>query len=180
MINSDTFIGPSFSIKNRFARVIWKFCYYIFFRLSPTPFHFWRAFILRLFGAKVGKHVHVYPNVDIWAPWNLTIGDYSGIGNRVILYSQGKIIIGEKVVISQGSHLCTGSHDYTKKGFPLITKPILIHNNVWIAAEVFIYPGITVNNGVVVGARSVVIKDLPEWMLCSGHPCIPIKSRILL
>ena len=179
MINSDTFSGPSFSIKNRFARVIWKIIYYFLFRPSPTPLHIWRVFILRLFGAKIGKGVHFYPRVDIWAPWNITVGNYSGIANGVILYSQGEIIIGEKVVISQGAHLCTGSHDYTQKGFPLYTKPIVIHSHAWIAAEAFIHPGVIIQTGVVVGARSVVISNLPEWMVCSGHPCVPIKSRSL-
>lgn len=177
MYNTDTRIGPSFSLKNRFLRVIWEISYFILFRFSPKPFHSWRSFILKLFGAKIGKGVHVYPGVKIWAPWNLSIGDFSGIANGVILYSQGIISIGKRVVISQGSHLCTGTHDYTEFGFPLRTKPILIKDEVWIAAEVFIHPGITINTGSVVGARSVVTKDLPEWMICSGFPCMPLRLR---
>jgi putative colanic acid biosynthesis acetyltransferase WcaF len=176
--NTDTRIGPSFSLNNRILRVIWGIIYLIFFRFSPKPLHSWRSFILRIFGAKIGKGVHVYPRVKIWAPWNLDIGDYTGVANEVILYSQGKITIGKRVVISQGAHLCTGSHDYEKASFPLFTKPINIKDDAWIAAEVFIHPGVTVNEGSIVGARSVVTKDLPEWMICSGFPCFPIKKRI--
>jgi putative colanic acid biosynthesis acetyltransferase WcaF len=175
--NTDTRIGPSFSLNNRILRVIWGIIYLFFFRFSPKPLHCWRSFILRIFGAKIGKGVHVYPNVKIWAPWNLYIGDFSGIANDVTLYSQGLISIGKRVVISQGSYLCTGSHDYTELGFPLITKPIFIKDEVWVAAEVFIHPGITINTGTIVGARSVVTKDLPEWMVCSGFPCKPLKLR---
>lgn len=177
MINQDTFTGASFSIRNRFARVLWNLVYAILFRWSPRPFHSWRAFLLRCFGAKVGKGVHVYPGVKIWAPWNLEVGDQSGIASGVILYSQGKISIGKRVVISQGSHLVAGTHDYTVVGFPLITKPIVIKNNVWIAAEAFIHPDITINEGCVIGARSVVTKDMPAWTVCAGHPCKPIKVR---
>ena len=177
MINEDTFTGPSFSRKNRFARLIWQTCATIFFRYSPQPLHGWRSFLLRIFGAKVGKGVHVYPKVKIWAPWNVVIADYSGIANGVTLYSQDKISIGHRTVISQGAHLVAGTHDYTLAGFPLITKPIVIHDHVWIAAEAFIHPGVTVGEGCVIGARSVVTKDMPGWMICSGHPCKPVEER---
>lgn len=132
---------------------------------------------MRLFGAKVGRGVHVYPGVRIWAPWNLDLGDQAGIADRVILYSQGHITIGRRTVISQGAHLCAGSHDYDKPGFPLITKPIVICDHAWVAAEVFVHPGVIVSEGAVIGARAVVNKNMPAWMVCAGHPCKPIKAR---
>lgn len=179
MHNQDTVTGASFSLKNRVLRVIWQFTSLLVFRYSPKPLHGWRAFVLRCFGAKVGKGVHVYPKVSIWAPWNLELGDACGIGNGVTLYAQGKITIGKRAVISQGAHLVAGTHDYTQLGFPLYTKPITIGDYVWVAADVFIHPGIRINEGSVIGARSVVTKDMPEWMICSGHPCKPIKERYL-
>jgi len=177
--NTDTYTGPSFSLQNRLARAVWNMVYWTLFWPSPNVLHFWRVFILRLFGATVGKRVHVYPGVKIWAPWNLELGDQCGIASGVILYSQGKITIGKKVVISQAAHLCAGTHDYTDPSFPLVTKPIVIMDHVWIAAEAFIHPGITIGEGAVIGARSVVIKDMPAWMICSGHPCISMKKREL-
>jgi putative colanic acid biosynthesis acetyltransferase WcaF len=180
MPNQDSHKGPSFSKSNRAARLLWNIVFKIFFRYSPTPLHSWRAFILKLFGAKLGKGVHVYPNVKIWAPWNLELGDESGIANGAIIYSQGKISIGKRCVVSQGAHLVSGTHDYSVAEFPLITKPITIGDYVWIAADAFIHPGIWIGNGCVIGARSVVIKDMPEWMVCSGHPCRPIKQRIMM
>ncbi len=121
----------------------------------------------------------MYPKVVIWAPWNLEIADGAGIANGAILYSQGKITIGKKAVISQGVHLCAGTHDFTREGFPLVTKPIVIGDQVWIAAEAFVHPGVTIGEGTVVGARSVVTKDLPAWKVCSGFPATVIKDRVM-
>lgn len=178
MHNVNTHIGPSFSFQNRLARLLWNVFYAIFIQFSPKPLHGWRVFWLRIFGAKIGKGVHVYPKVRVWAPWNLEICDYSGVGNGVNLYSQGKITIGRKVVISQGAHICAGTHDYTKPGFPLITKPIFIDDFAWIAAEAFVHPGVRIGEGCVIGARSVVASDMPAWTICSGFPCKPIKERL--
>jgi len=179
MVNKDTHTGASFSISNKLARIVWSVVYLFLFKYSPKPLHAWRSFILRCFGAKVGKGVHVYPVVKIWAPWNLILHDQCGIANGAELYSQGIITVGKKAVISQGSYICTGTHDYTKEGFPLYTLPITIGDNVWIAADSFIHPGVTIGNGSVIGARSVVTKDMPEWMVCSGFPCKVLKERVI-
>ena len=176
-INVDTHTGPSFSLRNRLGRIVWGLTSFLLFRFSPKPLHAWRSFLLRCFGAKVGHGVHVYPGVKIWAPWNLELEDESGIASGVILYSQGKITIGKRTVVSQGAHLVTGTHDYSDAGFPLVTKPIHIGNYVWIATEAFIHPGVTIGAGCVIGARSVVNRDMPAWMVCAGHPCKPLKAR---
>lgn len=178
MFNQDTLTGPSFSLKNRLARILWGLVYFFLFRFSPIPLHRWRSFLLQIFGAKVGKGVRVYPGVKIWAPWNLELADQCGVANGAILYSQGKITIGRRTTISQGAHLCAGSHDYTKPGFPIITKSIEIGDFSWIAAEAFIHPGVHIEEGCVIGARSVVTKDMPGWMICSGNPCKPLNKRV--
>src|SRR5690606_22132543 len=164
-------------LTNRIRRFVWNIIYTLFFRFSPIPFHGWRCFILRLFGAKIGKGVRVYPKVKIWAPWNLELDDYSSVANGSTLYYQGKIKVGFRTSVSQGVHLCAGTHDFTKYGFPLLTNPITIGDQAWIAAESFIHPGIIIGDGCVVGARSVVTKNMPDWMVCTGHPCKPIKIR---
>ncbi len=180
MHNKDTFTGASFSLSNRLARMIWGIVYAAFFRFSPRPFHGWRSFLLRLFGAKIGKGVHIYSGVKIWAPWNLEVKDEAGVGSGAILYSQARIVIGYRAVVSQGVHLCTGTHDYTKNGQPLIAFPINIGDRAWVAAEAFVHPGITIGEGTVIGARSVVTKDMPAWMVCAGHPCKVLKERIVI
>jgi putative colanic acid biosynthesis acetyltransferase WcaF len=177
MHNQDTFTGPSFSFKNRLARVVWNIACLLLFRFSPVILHGWRRFILRSFGARIGQGVHIYPKVEIWAPWNLDIDDETGVGNGAILYSQDRIVIGKRVVISQGAHLCTGTHDYLQPGYPLRTRPITVGDHVWIAAEAFIHPGIQIGTGAVIAARAVVHKDMPDWTICAGHPCKPLKPR---
>lgn len=177
MINVDTFSGPSFSFRNRVYRFIWGFVQASLFSMSPKPFFSFRAFLLRLFGAKIGKKVHVYNTVRVWAPFNLEVGDESGIGENVQLYSQGKIKIGKRVVISQNSTLCTGTHDYRFMGFPLVTKAIFVEDHVWIAEGSFIHPGKTLKEGSIVGARAVVTKTTLPWSIYAGNPAELIKKR---
>lgn len=177
METNNTYVGTTFSLKNRVGRVIWSIASVLLFRVSPKPLHSWRSFLLRCFGAKIGKAVHVYPGARIWAPWNLELADGAAVATGAILYTQGKITIGKKAVISQGAHLCAGTHDYNLPGFPLYTRPIIVGDQAWIAAEAFIHPGVTIGEGCVIGARSVVTRDMPSWMVCAGHPCKPIKER---
>ncbi len=177
MVNEVIHIGKNFSFRNRIGRILWSIVNILLFRFSPKPLHKWRAFLLRCFGAQVGKGAIVYPGAKIWAPWNLELAEEAVVANGAILYSQGKISIGRKAVLSQGVHLCTGTHDYNLPDFPLITSPIYIGDHAWIAAEAFVHPGISIAEGCVIGARSVVTKDMPAWMVCAGHPCKPIKDR---
>lgn len=177
--NVNTYNGPSFSLENRLARVLWDVVYLIFFRYSPKPFHFWRSFILRIFGAKVGRGAHIYPKVRIWAPWNLEIGNEVGVANEVDLYCQEKIVLEDRAIVSQRSYLCCGTHDFTKVGNPLYAKPIVIKANAWVAAEVFIGPGVVIGEGAVVGARSAVFKNVEPWTVVGGNPTKKIKERIL-
>tara|TARA_B110001454_G_C12664541_1_gene410985 strand:- start:838 stop:1269 length:432 start_codon:yes stop_codon:yes gene_type:complete len=137
-----------------------------------------RRFLLRLFGAKIGKKVIIRPSVKITYPWKLSIGDYSWIGDQVDLYTLGNIIIGKNVVISQKSYLCTGSHDYLKEDFSIFQKPITIQDQVWVASDVFIAQGITIGEGSIVAARSSVFKDIPSNKICAGSPVKIIRERI--
>ena len=169
--------GSPFPLSNRLRRSLWNLVWLLFFRPSARPLHGWRRWLLRVFGARVGRGVHVYPGVRIWAPWNLELGDACGVGDGAILYSQGRIRLGAGAVVSQGAHLCAGTHDHEQPGFPLVTRPITVGDRAWLAAECFILPGVTIHEGAVIGARSVVTKDMPAWTVCAGHPCVPIKPR---
>lgn len=177
MNKTETYVGTNFSLKNRMGRLLWAVVANSLFRFSPKQLHAWRAFLLKCFGAKIGRSVHVYPGAKIWAPWNLELSDEAAVANGAILYTQGKIKIGKKAVISQGAHLCAGTHNYNLPGFPLYTMPITVGDYAWIAAEAFLHPGVIIEEGCVIGARAVVIKDMPAWMVCAGHPCKPIKER---
>lgn len=173
----DTFKNPSFPLSNRLARATWNLVWFLLFMPSPVFMHAWRRWLLRRFGATIGKGAHIYPGVRVWAPWNLEIGEEAGVGNGAILYAQDRIRIGRRAVISQGAHLCTGTHDYEREGQPLVTRPIEIGDHSWVAAEAFVHPGVVIGEGAVIGARAVVIGDMPPWTVCAGHPCRAVKPR---
>lgn len=167
----------SFSLRNRLARLAWAVVYHGFFKWTPRPMHGLRAFILRLFGASLGKGCHVYPSAMIWAPWNLEMGSQACLGQGVNCYTMARIRIGEKAVVSQAAHLCSGTHDYEDPNFQLYALPIVIGAQAWICTEAFIGPGVEIGEGSVIGARAVVTKSMPAWMVCAGNPCKPIKPR---
>jgi putative colanic acid biosynthesis acetyltransferase WcaF len=179
---NDPHRGPSFSLGNRLLRAIWGGVYLLLFRISPRPFHAWRVLLLRLFGAQIGRGCHIYPSVRVWAPWNLDLGSHVGVADGVNLYCMDRISIGDFAVISQGSHLCGGTHDYNSANFQLIAKPIVIGAYAWVCAEAFIHPGVILPEGVVVGARAVVTRTLSEpWAVYSGNPCrqVALRNRVV-
>ncbi|WP_428311590.1 WcaF family extracellular polysaccharide biosynthesis acetyltransferase [Hydrocarboniphaga sp.] len=173
----DPYRQASFGLSNRLRRLLWNIVYVSLFRLTPRPFHRTRAFILRIFGAKLGRNCHIYPRARIWAPWNLEMHDDAGLADDVICYSMAKITIGARAVISQGAHLCAGTHDYEDPNFQLFALPIKIGARAWICTEAFVGPGVEIGEGAVVGARSVAMKNMPEWTVCAGNPCRPLKPR---
>lgn len=147
------------------------------FKLSPQFMYRWRRFLLSLFGAEIGKGVIIRPTVKITYPWKVKIGDYSWIGDDVVLYSLGEIEIGRNAVISQKSYLCTGSHDYSKANFPIYAKKIYIEDECWIATDVYIAPGVSIGKSAVVGARSSVFNDLEGAKVYAGSPAKFKKDR---
>jgi putative colanic acid biosynthesis acetyltransferase WcaF len=175
---NDPYTQPSFSLKNRVMRAVWGVVWLILFRTSPRPFHVWRRFLLRLFGSKLGKHVNVYPTVKIWAPWALDIGSFVGVAEGVTLYNMASITIGDYCVISQGAHLCAGSHDIDSSNFQLTAKPISLDSYVWVCADAFIGPGVQIAEGCVLGARAVVVKSIVEpWTVWAGNPALMKRLR---
>jgi putative colanic acid biosynthesis acetyltransferase WcaF len=147
------------------------------FKTSPQVCYGWRRFLLRLFGARIGKNVIIRPSATITYPWKLAIGDWCQIGDHVTLYTLGEIIIGEHVVVSQHSYLCAGSHDHTRATFDIWSETIRIEPEAWLATNVFVGPGVTVGHGAVLGAASVALKDVPAGMICAGNPFRVIKPR---
>lgn len=175
---NDPATQASFSLGNRVARAVWGLAWALFVRPSPRPLHAWRAFWLKLFGAKLGHDVHVYPTVKIWAPWQLTIGNRVGIADGVTLYNMAPMTISDDCVVSQGAHLCGGSHDIDSVNFQLVAAPITLKRRVWICAEAFVGPGVTIAEGCVLGARAVTTKSIQEpWTVWAGNPAIYRKHR---
>ncbi len=165
------------SMRNRAMRALWSVVYACAFRPSPTLFHGWRRFLLRSFGASIGKGAHPYPRCRVWAPWNLKMGEHSCLADHVDCYSVAPITLGDHALVSQYSFLCAATHNYEDQEFPLVPMPITIGANAWVAADAFIGPGVSVGDGAVVGARSTVVKDVAPWMVVAGNPAKVIKPR---
>jgi putative colanic acid biosynthesis acetyltransferase WcaF len=140
------------------------------YRFSPTVLHGWRRTLLRCFGGRIGVGAHPYPRAKIWAPWNLNMQAHSCLADDVDCYCVAPITLGAHATVSQYSYLCAASHDYRDPSMPLIVAPIVIESYAWIAADVFIGPGVTVAEGAVVGARSTVIHDVAPWTVVAGSP----------
>jgi putative colanic acid biosynthesis acetyltransferase WcaF len=157
---------------------VWWLVQATFFRGSPQLMYPFRRWLLRLFGAQIGKGVIVRPSAKLTYPWKVTIGDYSWIGDDVVIYSFGQISIGKNVVISQKSYLCAGTHDYRSASFDIQGFPITIEDEAWVGADVFVAPGVTVGRGAVVGSRSSVYTNLPPMMVCLGSPARPSHARL--
>lgn len=168
----------NFRGRSAIAVQLWWFVQATFFQCSPQFAYGFRRWILRCFGAKVGSGVIIRPSATITYPWKLSIGNFSWIGDDVVLYSLGEIIIGDNVVVSQRSYICTGDHDYTKPDFPIRSRTITIGSEAWVAADVFIAPGVSIGEGSIIGARSSVFSDMPAGWLCMGYPCKAVKPRM--
>jgi putative colanic acid biosynthesis acetyltransferase WcaF len=156
---------------------IWWLVQSTLFAMSPQIMYGWRAWLLRLFGARIGRDTIIRPSVKVPYPWKLTIGNHCHIGDEVHLYTYGEIDIGDCAVVSQRSYLCTGSHDYTSPTFDLFAEKIVIEPEAWVAADVFVAPGITIGRGAVIGARSSVFQDVPAAMIAVGTPARVIGER---
>ncbi|MGN8844466.1 putative colanic acid biosynthesis acetyltransferase [Niallia sp. HCP3S3_B10] len=157
--------------------LIWWIVQGSLFRFSIHNMYSWRNFLLRLFGAKIGKNVQIRSTAKFTYPWKVIVGDYTWIGDNVKLYSLDNIVIGSNCIISQESYLCTGSHNISDPYFGLVTKPIIIKDGAWVASDVFVYPGVTINEHAVIAARSTVTKDVPDNMVYAGNPAKFCKKR---
>jgi virginiamycin A acetyltransferase len=133
--------------------------------------------LFKKFGLRCAGCTHVYPTAEIWAPWNVEMGRYVAIDDRVNLYSVNKITIGTKVAISREAFICTASHDITKPNRPLVTAPITICDGVWIGARAIVLPGVTIGDGAIIGANSVVGSDVAPYTVVAGNPAKALRKR---
>ncbi len=159
--------------------MLWWFVQALGFPLTLHHTNGLRVALLRLFGAKIGRGVVIRPTARFTYPWKIEIGDYSWIGDDVVLYSLDRIWIGSHCVISQKSYLCTGSHNIHDVTFQLQVAPIHVGNGAWVATDCFIAPGIHIGANSVIGARSSVFADMPDGYVCFGSPCCPRYPRTM-
>ncbi|UOM36755.1 putative colanic acid biosynthesis acetyltransferase [Acuticoccus sp. I52.16.1] len=160
------------------GRILWALAQPLF-RLTPRPLWAVRTALLQAFGARVGHNVQIHPTVKIAIPWNLSIGDRAGIGDRAILYALGPITIGADATISQGAHLCAGTHDFRDAAMPLLKPPIIIGAGAWVCADAFVGPNVSVGELAVLGARSVAMRDVPAGAIAAGNPARVVGRRVM-
>ena len=164
---------------NPVKRFFWYF-FNVFFLLNPlNPFSGLKKFVLRLFGAKIGKGTLIKPRVNVKYPWNLIVGKNVWIGEQVWIDNLEQVNIGDNVCISQGAMLLCGNHNYKKVSFDLIVKPIVLEEGVWIGAKAIVCPGITCSSHALLTVNSVATTNLEPYSVYQGNPAIKMKDRII-
>ena len=164
-------------VSERLRRLLWEFCWFIFCGWTPKPANPWRLFWLGVFDAKIEGTPFVHQRARIAVPWNLTLRDRCCLGDRANAYSLGEIEIGARAVVAQEAYLNTGSHDFSRPSMPLVVAKITIGEDAFVGARAFIMPGIKIGARAIVGACSVVTKDVPENVVAAGNPCRILHPR---
>ena len=164
------------SLGERILLSLWHFTWTLCCIWTPKPFNPWRLFILKLFGAKIYGLPFVHQRARIQIPWNLTLEHRACLGDRANAYSLGSIIIGKSATIAQEAYLCTGSHDFSNPSMPLVVSNIIIEEYAFIGARAMILPGVKISKHAIVGAQSVVTRDVADYMVVAGNPAIVIRQ----
>jgi putative colanic acid biosynthesis acetyltransferase WcaF len=173
----NPYLKPHTSLRNRLARGLWQLAYTVLFLPSPRPCHRWRAFVLRCFGAQLGRDCHIYPKSRIWAPWNLRCEDGAAIADEAVIYNAAEVHLGVHAIVSQQAYLCTASHAIDDGAFPMITAPVSLGAYAWVCARACVLPGVMLGDGAVLGLGAVASKNLEAWQVYAGNPARHIRQR---
>lgn len=173
---SSQFDSP-WSMNERARRILWEYCWLLFCVWTPKPANPWRLFWLRVFDARIYGTPFVHQRARIAVPWNLTLHDRACLGDRANAYSLGEIEIGERAVVAQEAYLSTGSHDFTQPSMPLAVAKITIGEDAFVGARAFVMPGVKIGARAIIGACSVVTKDVPDNVFAVGNPCRVLRPR---
>ena len=168
--------AQKYSRKEMLIRILWGFGK-ILFKLTPRPCFGLRAWLLRVYGAQLGKNFRTYASTQIYYPWNLMVGDDTSLGEWTLIYNLGPITIGSRTTVSQRAHLCAGTHDYNDPAMPLLKPPITIGNEVWICADVFVGPNVQIADRAIIGAASAVFRNVGKSLVVGGNPAEFLAKR---
>ncbi len=182
MVNNSTYNNDWYKKEigaGKLKQFLWYFTNVVFFMNPLNPISSIKCFLLKCFGAKLGKGVVIKQSVNIKYPWKLEVGNYTWIGEQVWIDNLAHINIGNSVCLSQGAMLLTGNHDYTKTTFDLVVKPIKLEDGVWIGAQAMVCPGITCYTHAVLVAKSVATRSLDAYTIYQGNPAVAVRKRII-
>lgn len=174
---TDPYLRPAFSFRNRLRRLVWNICWILFYRMSPRLLHSWRSFLLRSFGATMGRGCHFYPSSKVWAPWNLLCADQVTAADGVEIYNPAQVTFESHVILSQGAFVCGATHDYDDADFPLVAYSMHFGSYAWVCARASVAPGVNMGAGAVLGLGSVATRDLDAWTIYAGTPAVKVKDR---
>jgi putative colanic acid biosynthesis acetyltransferase WcaF len=166
-----------YALREKAGRMLWAVTQATLFRCSFHNWYRWRGLLLAAFGANIDPVVRIRRTVRVECPWNLSVGHDSAIGDGVVLYCLGPVRIGARVTVSQGAHICAGTHDYTRRDMPLLRLPIDIEDDAWICADAFVGPDVRIGSGAILGARAVAMRSLEAWTVYSGNPATAVRPR---
>ena len=173
--HQDSAYSSPWKIKDRVRMLLWEVCWSLMCRWTPKPMNGWRLIWLKIFGAKIDGRPFVHQRARIAIPWNMTMHDRACLGDGAVAYSLGEIELMRDATVAQEAYLCTGTHDFSHKARPLQTGKIVVGQSAFIGARAFVMPGVTIGDGVIVGACSVVTKDVQVNAYVVGNPARSIN-----
>lgn len=162
---------------NSIKRFLWFYVNAILFKTSLLPFSGLKVFLLKLFGAKMGRNITLKPCINIKYPWHLNIGHHTWIGENVWIDCLVPVYIGSNACLSQGAVLLTGNHNYKLSSFDLVTASVILEDGVWIGAGATVTPGVTAGSHAVLTSGSVATKSLEPYGIYQGNPAVKIRVR---
>jgi len=165
--------------RSAIVRALWFFAGLPLLRCQALPSSAFRRWLLRLFGAEIGRAVIIKPGVRVKYPWLLRVGDHCWIGEDCWIDNLSLVCIGNHVCVSQGVYLCTGNHDWSDPAFGLIVRPIHVHDGAWLCARAIIGPGARIGEGAVLTAGSVATKSLEPYSVYAGNPATQFAHRTI-
>ncbi len=174
---ADAYLRPAFSLKSRVARMVWNITWLLLYRPSPRPFHAWRAMLLKLFGAKLGRQCFFYPGAKVWAPWMLTCEEYVAVADGAEIYNPAPVFFGSHAIVSQSAYICGATHDLDDPDFPLLAYAMSFGAYSWVCARAVVGPGVDLGEGAVLGLASVATRSLEPWTVYAGSPAARIRER---
>lgn len=175
-VQASAFASP-WTRREQIGMLVWEYAWAVLCQWTPKPLNPWRVWVLRRFGARIEGRPFVHQRARVQIPWHLTLHDRACLGDGAMAYSLGPITIGARATVAQEAYLCAGTHDFADDHLPLQTAPIVIGEDVFVGARALVLPGVTVGARAIVGAGSVVTRDVPAGMVAAGNPARVLGPR---